>query len=165
MIQTLKTAVERTLAVLTGLSMMLIFLVVLVNSVSRYFFNDSFIWAESAATYGMIYGTVFGVLLAYIHDLNVRFTIFTDLMPKRILPFLATLTHLVTVVVGIFFTLSAFGFVRARGGILAAGLGFNMRYAQMSMVVFGVGLLIVALIRLLEHRPLREGTDPELPQI
>jgi TRAP-type C4-dicarboxylate transport system permease small subunit len=146
----LDTWLRKSLAVLTGLSMAVIVVVMLSNSISRYFFNNSFVWADSAATYAMIYGTVFGALLAYLHDLNVRFTIFTDLLPKKLLPFLNLIAHGVGLGVGLVFLPSAIGFMNTRGNILAAGLGFNMKYMQFAMVIFGVGLIMVSLIKLLE---------------
>lgn len=139
----------------TGMSLAVIFVVVLCNSISRYAFNNTFIWAEGAAVYAMIYGTVFGVLLAYVQHLNVHFGLVPGLI-RRVAgssaeAALALVVHGVHIVLGVVFTVSAVAFVQARGGILASGINVQVGYFQVAMVVFGVGLVIVAGLGVLEQ--------------
>lgn len=150
-----KRITQRLLELATGVSLAVIVGVVLSNSISRYAFNNTFIWAEGAAVYAMIYGTVFGVLLAYVQHLNVRFGVVSGLLRRvaglRAEAALALVVHGVHIILGGVFTVSALAFVRARGGILASGINVPVGYFQGAMVVFGIGLVVVAGLGLLEQ--------------
>ncbi len=150
-----KRLVQGLLELATGISLMVIFVVVLSNSISRYAFNNTFIWAEGAAVYAMIYGTMFGVLLAYVQHLNVHFGVLPGLVRrvagKKAEAALALVVHGLHIVLGVVFTISAAAFVQARGGILASGINVQVGYFQVAMVVFGVGLVVVAGLGVLEQ--------------
>ena len=146
-LRTIHDGFERVFLALTGLSLGLVFVVVLSNSISRYLFHSSFVWGGSVSTYGMIYGTAFGVLAAYAQGLNVRFNIVTEFLDPRVNAVLELLSHLLAIAVGIAFAVSAFEFVRTRGGIVITGLGLTTAYMQTAMIILGVGLIVVASLK------------------
>lgn len=139
--------VQQVLLGLTGAALGLVFVVVLGNSISRYLFHHSFVWGGSLATYGMIYGTAFGVLAAYTQGLNIRFNVVTELLGSRTNAVLELLSHLLTIAVGIAFTVSAVAFVRNRGGIEITGLNLTTGYMQFAMIILGAGLVVVASLK------------------
>lgn len=138
---------QQVFLALTGAALGLVFVVVLANAVSRYLFQYSFVWGGSVATYGMIYGTAFGVLAAYTQGLNIRFNVITELLGTRTNAVLELLSHLLTVAVGAGFTVSAIEFVRTRGGIEITGLNLTTGYMQFAMIILGAGLVIVASLK------------------
>lgn len=143
-LRTVHGSLQRLFLALTGLSLGMVFVVVLTNSISRYLFHHSFVWGGRVSTYGMIYGTAFGVLGAYAQGLNVRFNIVTEFLSPRVNAVLELLSHLLSIAVGIAFTISAFEFVRTRGGIVITGLNLTTAYMQSAMIVLGAGLIVVA---------------------
>jgi len=143
-LRTLHDGVQHLFLALAGLSLGVVFAVVLTNSISRYLFHSSFVWGGSVSTYGMIYGTAFGVLAAYTQGLNVRFNIVTEFLSPRVNAVLELVSHLLTIAVGIAFTISAFEFVHSRGRIVITGLNLTTAYMQSAMIVLGAGLIVVA---------------------
>jgi len=132
---------------LTGAALGLVFVVVLVNAISRYLFQYSFVWGGSVATYGMIYGTAFGVLGAYMQGLNIRFNVVTEVLSPRVNAVLELVTHVLTIVVGVALTISAIEFVHSRGGIVITGLNLTTGYMQFAMIILGAGLVVVASLK------------------
>ena len=138
---------QRVFLGLTGAALGLVFVVVLVNAISRYLFQYSFVWGGSMATYGMIYGTAFGVLGAYMQGLNIRFNIVTEFLSPGINAVLELISHVLTIAVGVALTISAVEFVHSRGGIVITGLNLTTGYMQAAMIVLGAGLALVASLK------------------
>lgn len=138
----------RTLmAWLTGASLVLVFGVVLASSVSRYAFDAPFAWSEEVAKYGMIYGTLFGSVLAYLQSSHIGFNLVHDLLSERLRLWLRPLLDLIGLAVGIALAVSGYLFMIKRGGIQSTGTGLPMYYFQAAMPVGGVCLALAALLK------------------
>ncbi|MHA7876191.1 TRAP transporter small permease [Roseivivax sp.] len=105
-----------------GLSMALVFLVIFVNSTRRYLVGRSVPWGEELPIYLTIYGVMFGLALAYLHDAHIRFTILVDMLPARAKRRLFMVADVVTVVSGLALAYAGHLFAVRRGDVDASGL-------------------------------------------
>lgn len=155
------TSYYRTLlALLTGGSLLAIFLVVFASSLSRYAVNAPLLWSEEFARYAMIYGTMFGASLAYIEGKQIGFNLLTDLLSARARARLELLVHLVTLGVGVVVAYAGYVFFTTRGSLISTGLGIPMAYAQAALSLGGVLLAITALICFLNSvQNIRHGEE------
>ena len=147
----MKRFYKKTLAILTGTSLFVIFAVVLVSSLSRYLLNSPIQWSEEVAKYAMIYGTMFGMALCYLEGLHIRCTFLEDMVPEKIRHLLHFVSDLIALVSGVVITYSGYLFMMKRGAIQAPGTGIQMYYFQVAMVIGGVCLTVAAAIRLVEY--------------
>ncbi len=147
----MKRFYKKTLAILTGTSLFVIFAVVLVSSLSRYLLNSPIQWSEEVAKYAMIYGTMFGMALCYLEGLHIRFTFLEDMVSEKIRHLLHFVSDLIALVSGVVITYSGYLFMMKRGAIQAPGTGIQMYYFQVAMVIGGVCLTVAAAIRLVEY--------------
>lgn len=142
---------KRMLAFLTGTSLFVIFAVVLVSSLSRYLLNSPIQWSEEVARYAMIYGTMFGTVLCYLHGIHIRFSFLEDLVKPGFKKILNIISDLVALASGSVLAYSGYIFMMKRGAINAPAVGIQMYYFQAAMVIGGVLLAIAALLRVVEH--------------
>lgn len=141
---------KRMLAFLTGSSLFVIFAVVLVSSLSRYLLNSPIQWSEEIARYAMIYGTMFGTVLCYLHGIHIRFSFLEDAVNpgfKKVLNFISDVVALVS---GVVLAYSGYLFMMKRGAINAPAVGIQMYYFQAAMVIGGVLLTVAALLRIID---------------
>lgn len=141
---------RRLLQVLTGLCLAAIFIALFANSVSRYALSSSILWAGDFAKYMMIYGTMFGTSLAYLEGRQINLNLVTDLMPDKVVDWLAIPSHILAGVVGVVLAYSGHTFYTSRGTLVSPSLGVPMAYAQFAMFLGGVLLTITAVVCLLE---------------
>lgn len=141
---------KRMLAFLTGTSLFVIFGVVLVSSLSRYLLNSPIQWSEEVARYAMIYGTMFGTVLCYLHGIHIRFSFLEDAVKPTIKRLLQLVSDVVALASGGVLAYSGYLFMMKRGAINAPAMGVQMYYFQAAMVIGGVLLTIAALLRIYE---------------
>ncbi|MCW4628699.1 MULTISPECIES: TRAP transporter small permease [Marinomonas] len=157
----MKRLYKNFLAILTGSSLLIIFGVILVSSLSRYLFNSPIQWSEEVAKYAMIYGTMFGMALCYLEGIHIRFTFLEDMVSAKIRYVLHFISDLVALISGGVLTYSGYLFMMKRGAIEAPGTGIQMYYFQVAMVIGGACLIIAAAIRLADYysqfKPLQKG--------
>lgn len=137
------------LAALSGLSILVVFGVVFAGSVSRYAFDAPLQWGGSIAKYAMIYGCMFGTSYAYLRGGQISFSIVTDIMSPRMRSWCSRLVDVSALLLGGILVYAGAIFAAKRGGIVAAGLGIPMYWAQIAIAVGGVCLLVSALFRLI----------------
>lgn len=113
---------QRILAFGAGLSIALVFAIILVNSLRRYTTGHSLEWGEEMPIYLIIYGVMFGIGLAYLQDRHIRFTILTDILPDAWRRWAFAAMDLVAVTTGVGLTLSGIAFASRRPHIEASGL-------------------------------------------
>ncbi|WP_432695751.1 TRAP transporter small permease [Marinobacterium sp. YM272] len=147
----MKSLFKKFLAFATGGSLAVVFGVVLISSLSRYLLNSPIQWSEEVAKYGMIYGTMFGMVLCYLEDIHVKFGFLKSGIPTVITRILNLVLDLITLGTGGVLAWSGYLFVMKRGGIDAPGTGLPMSVFQSAMVVGGVCLVIAALIQIPSH--------------
>lgn len=105
-----------------SLSMFLLFLIILVNSLRRYAFGKSLEWGEELPVFMAIYGVMFGSAWAYIQDRHIRFTILTTFLSRTQKRWLLLLVDLSVAITGSILTYSGWLFVVRRGGLETSGL-------------------------------------------
>ncbi|WP_253825027.1 TRAP transporter small permease [Vibrio chagasii] len=66
---------KKLLAFCAGSSLFVLFAVMLVTTISRYFFNTSILCGEELCKYSMIYGVMFGTSLCYLEGLHIKFAV------------------------------------------------------------------------------------------
>lgn len=70
------------LNIIAAVLLMLMFLVVFAQIISRYIFNHAFSWSDELAKYLLIYTSMLGAVLAEDQGSNVRFTYLVDRLPR-----------------------------------------------------------------------------------
>ena len=157
----MKRLYKKFLAILTGSSLLIIFSVILISSLSRYLFNSPIQWSEEVAKYAMIYGTMFGMALCYLEGIHIRFTFLEDMVSAKIRYVLHFISDLIALISGGVLTYSGYLFMMKRGAIEAPGTGIQMYYFQVAMVIGGACLVIAAAIRIADYysqfKPLQKG--------
>lgn len=152
MVSTARTLFDRLMAVLAGLCCATMLGVVLASSFSRYVFNAPFQWSEELAKYAMVYGTMFGAVLAYNRGQHMRFTLLADLLGGRWAARLGKLVDASVIAVGGILVVSGYLFMVRRGGILSSGMGIRMIYANAAIMIGGACLLVAAALDILDRR-------------
>ncbi|MCC5964533.1 MAG: TRAP transporter small permease subunit [Natronohydrobacter sp.] len=150
-----------------SLCMAAIFLIVLINSLRRYFMGRSWPWGEELPVYLAIYGVMFGISMAVMQERHIAFRILTDFLSPRLQRMTALAVDLMTVAVGIILARSGLLLIESRGARDASGLVTTMRGLsrdfdmpwiaqlgtlgpwQFALVIGGVMLSIAACIQFL----------------
>ena len=158
--------VQRIFAFGAGLSLALVFAIILVNSVRRYTIGKSFPWGEELPVYLAVYGVMFGIALAYMTDSHIRFSVLTDLLSENTSKRLFVLSDVATAILGLFLSIAGHAFATRRGGIDSPGLKSSGDWLtqttgiealewfgkvgtwQYAVVIGGVLLCIAAVLRL-----------------
>ena len=152
-----------------SLSMILLFVIILFNSLRRYTFGKSLEWGEELPVLIAIYGFMFGAAYAYMQDRHVRFTVLLAFLPSHLIGRLYMLLDVIMVGIGGLLAWSGWQFVLKRGGMEASaiiGLAKDLRgftgwdwviwlghyYPyQAAMVLGGLLLSIAAVLKFLER--------------
>ena len=152
-----------------SLSMILLFAIILFNSVRRYTFGKSLEWGEELPVLIAIYGFMFGAAYAYMQDRHVRFTVLLVFLPRHLIGRLYMLLDVIMVGIAGLLAWSGWQFVLKRGGMEASaiiGLAKDLRgvtgwdwmiwfghyYPYQAAMVFGGLLLsIAAMLKLFER--------------
>ncbi|PSW22221.1 TRAP transporter small permease [Photobacterium sanctipauli] len=143
---------RKVLAALTGLSLFNLFVVMLVASISRYFFNYSIMWSEELAKYSMIYGVMFGMIICYLDGTHIKFSVLNGFIKESLQKKIDFITDISVLGCGFIIAYSGYLFTQRRGSIVSPGTGIEMYYFQSAIIVGGVGLIIAAVLRLLSYR-------------
>lgn len=169
---------RRTFAAGAGLSMALVFAIILTNAVRRYMFGQSFAWGEELPIYLTIYGVMFGLALAYLQDRHIRFTVLIDFLPDRTREKLFAVVDLTSFAVGIGLMVSGHAFATRRGHIDASGLKSAAAWLadstgieslvwigkigtwQYGLAIGGALLAVAALLKFLERVSSLKGEAP-----
>ncbi|MEZ9288929.1 TRAP transporter small permease [Vibrio lentus] len=142
---------KKLLAILAGASLFNLFAVMLITTISRYFFNTSILWGEELSKYSMIYGVMFATSLCYLEGLHIKFSVLDSVKSKAFQKTLEVIVDLSVLLCSVIWTYSAYLFVIKRGGIESAGIGVPMYYFQSALIVGGACLFIAAALRLIQH--------------
>jgi len=152
-----------------SLSMILLFAIILFNSVRRYTFGKSLEWGEELPVLIAIYGFMFGAAYAYMQDRHVRFTVLLAFLPKHLIGRLYMFLDAIMVGIGGLLAWSGWQFVLKRGGMEASaliGLAKDLRGVtgwdwviwfghyypyQAAMILGGLLLSLAAVLKLLER--------------
>lgn len=180
----LHAGIERVLAGGAGLCMALLFVIIFVNAMMRYFFGSSLAWGGQLPIFLGIYGVMFGVALAYLQDRHVRLGLLVDFLPRKLREGLFMLVDLSVIVLGGLIAVSGQRFLESRGGMRISGMtgladsltsltGLEMFQAlktmapyQFAMTVGGVLLLLAGVLRLIDRLRAwrRPATEPSVPE-
>lgn len=131
---------------LSGLCMMLLFVIVLVNALQRYTVGRSLVWGENMAVYLMIYGIMFGIAWAYLQDKHVRFNLLQALLPTQTQRLLTVVVDLLVLAVGIGLMFSALAFMDSRGHVRSSSTGLSMWMFHSAVLAGGTLLALSSLI-------------------
>jgi TRAP-type C4-dicarboxylate transport system permease small subunit len=153
MISLCRSVFDRLMATFAGVSCVAMFAVVFASAFSRYVFNMPFQWSGEFARYAMIYGTMFGSVLALNRSQHIRFTVLVGLVGKRWADRVERVTDVFVVVFGIILAWSGYQFMVRLGGIESPSLGIPMAYAFAAMMVGGGCLAIAGALLILDPSP------------
>lgn len=165
----LRASVVALLAFGAGLCMTLLFAIVLVNALMRYFLGSSLAWGGQLPIFLGIYGVMFGIALAYLQDRHIRLGLVVDALPRALRERLFLLVDASVIVLGGVLVVAGMRFVESRGRMrvsgmtgvadslttstglsLFKGLGTLAPY-QFAMVVGGALLLLAGILRLIDR--------------
>lgn len=154
---------KQLLAILAGTSLLTVFTVMLVTTVSRYFFNTSILWGEELCKYAMIYGVMFATTICYLDGLHIKFSVLSSVKSKKIQKLLELFSDLSALSCSVILMWSGYLFVIKRGGIDSPGIGISMYYFQSALVAGGICLFIAALLRLFSYiKVVKKEHEPNL---
>lgn len=119
---TIHAVVRRIFALGAGTLLAAVFLVIFSNALRRYTLGGSFRWGEELPIYLAIYGTMFGVALAYLQDKHIRFTILTDFLSEPAQNRLFAAMDAITAVLGCLLAWSGVVFVMRGADVVSSGL-------------------------------------------
>ncbi|SPJ32192.1 TRAP transporter small permease [Kushneria phyllosphaerae] len=165
----LRASVIALLAFGAGLSMVLLFAIVLVNALMRYFLGSSLAWGGQLPIFLGIYGVMFGIALAYLQDRHIRLGLVVDALPRALRERLFLLVDVSVIVLGGTLAVAGLRFVESRGSMRVSGMtgiadslststGLSLFKAlgtlapyQFAMVIGGVLLLLAGILRLIDR--------------
>lgn len=153
MISVCRSFFDRLMAALAGISCVTMFAVVFASAFSRYAFNMPFQWSGEVARYAMIYGTMFGSVLALNRSQHIRFTVLVGLIGQRWADRIERFTDIFVVIFGIVLARSGYLFMIRLGNIESPSLGVPMSYAFAAMMIGGVCLTIAGALLILDRSP------------
>ncbi|MFI3273201.1 TRAP transporter small permease [Vibrio sp.] len=156
---------KKLLAFCAGSSLFVLFAVMLVTTISRYFFNTSILWGEELCKYSMIYGVMFGTSLCYLEGLHIKFAVLDSVKSAIFQKVLAIVVDIAVLVSAGIMTYSGYLFVIKRGGIESPGIGLSMYYFQSALVVGGICLFVAALLRLAQHVTLSRRANAQVSSL
>jgi TRAP-type transport system small permease protein len=149
-----------------AVSMLIVFLIILINSVRRYTVGKSVEWGEELPVFISVYGFMFGAAYAYMQDRHVRFTLLVGFLSSALTQILFMLVDLIMIGIGGLIAWSGWQFVLKRGGMETSGmigmakdlhaatgwdwtlwLGFFYPY-QAAIILGGIMLAIAAALKL-----------------
>ena len=142
---------KKLLAFCAGSSLFVLFAVMLITTISRYFFNTSILWGEELCKYSMIYGVMFGTSLCYLEGLHIKFAVLDSVKSAIFQKVLAIVVDIAVLVSAGIMTYSGYLFVIKRGAIESPGIGLSMSYFQSALVIGGICLIVASLLRLAQH--------------
>lgn len=105
-----------------SLSMIILFVIILFNSLRRYIFGKSLEWGEELPVFIAVYGFMFGAAYAYMQDRHVRFTILVTFLSQKAIERLYMVVDLIMAGIGGLIAWSGWQFVLKRGGMETSGL-------------------------------------------
>jgi TRAP-type C4-dicarboxylate transport system permease small subunit len=133
---------EKVLDWLTSGILAALLLIVLMQVVSRYIFNNSLSWTEEAARYLMIWGVLLGVSLAYRNGYLISIETFVNRFPASV----GRVVRAVNKLLSLFFTglLTAYGVNLCILGAQMESPALEISYLWIYLAVpVGAGLLFV----------------------
>jgi TRAP-type C4-dicarboxylate transport system permease small subunit len=149
--------------------MILLFAIILFNSLRRYTIGKSLEWGEELPVLIAIYGFMFGAAYAYMQDRHVRFTVLLVFLPRHLIGRLYMLLDIIMVGIGGLLAWSGWQFVLKRGGMEASaiiGLAKDLREVtgwdwviwfghyypyQAAMILGGLLISIAAVLKFFER--------------
>lgn len=156
------SAYARLAGGLAGAALAIVFVVVLFSSTNRYFVGTSFSWSGEVAVYAMVFGTMFGAIHAYCHGRHMRFPFLVDQLPQSAQRAIGLFVDGLVLLTGVVLAVSGYAFQDKRGGILSSGIGVQMAWFQVAIMIGGLGLIVAAILRVLVMRGAEPGTDAVL---
>ena len=137
----LEKAIEIIMAVLIGAFTLLI----LVQVVSRYIFNNTVTWSEQAARYLFIWMVFLGMPILYRHGEHVGFTMVVERFPKKVQDIIGIIIHLLVLVFCVFWLIQAIKFCGQVSGKKMVGLGLPQIYVHACQPTCAVLMIIFVL--------------------
>lgn len=178
LLKTVSRGFTAILAVCSGLSMTLVFVIILTNSLMRYTIGTSLQWGEKLPIYLTVYGVMFGTALAYLLDRHVRFTLVVDAVGAKARHVFLLAVDVVMILSGSLLAWSGWEFAERGGRLSASSLRslsrtlaettgidgleiFGKLYPyQFAMAVGGVLVAVAALLKLAERLTEDPNAEP-----
>ena len=139
---------ERTIEAIMILLVALFTILVGVQVVSRYVFNNSITWSEQAARYMFVWLVMLGLPILYRHGEHVGFTMLTEALPRKGQLILEVITHILVMVFAALWAKLAIEYCAQLGDKKMVGLGIRQVYVYSSQIASAVLLGIFTLERL-----------------
>jgi len=130
--------IDGLVALLIGAFTILIF----VQVVSRYVFNNTVTWSEQAARYLFIWMIFLGMPVLYRHGEHVGFTMVVERFPKRVQYIIRIIIHLLVLFFCVFWLVQSIDFCGRVMGKKMVGLGLPQIYIHSCQPV-GASLMII----------------------
>lgn len=137
----LEKAIEMLMAVLIGVFTLLI----LVQVVSRYVFNNTVTWSEQAARYLFIWLIFLGMPILYRHGEHVGFTMVVERFPRKVQDIIGIVIHILVLVFCVFWLVQAFKFCGQVSGKKMVGLGLPQIYVHACQPTGAILMIIYVL--------------------
>ena len=120
-------------------------LLILVQVVSRYVFNNTVTWSEQAARYLFIWMVFLGMPVLYRHGEHVGFTMVAERFPKKVQAVVRIIIHLLVLGFCVFWLIQAIEFCGRVSGKRMVGLGLPQIYIHSCQPVGAVLMILFVL--------------------
>ena len=126
---------------IAGMGLIAATLIIVFNSVARYFFAASVVWAEEAVRYIIVWSVMMGTSLAIRHNVHVKVDVLHVRLPLKAEKVLLVFTYFLGLFFCLFLIWSGYQHTRQlmhTGQFSTAMLWLQMWYVTIAIPIFGV---------------------------
>ena len=124
-------------------------ILIFVQVVSRYVFNNTITWSEQAGRYLFIWLVFLGLPILYRHGEHVGFTMVVEKLPKKVQDVIGIVIHILVLVFAVFLTIQSIKFCGMVSHKKMIGLGLNQLFVHTCQPTCAILLIIFGLERLI----------------
>lgn len=139
------------IAALSGILLMLFFVLVAVDVLARNIIKHSMPWISEASTFAFIWMTLMSSVVAFIEDKHFKVTIFSEKTEQRFGGLLFTTEAASVLVLGSIFIWEGIKFTQVSAARLSAALNIPMNYMVCAIPISGVLIVLAMIYRIYLH--------------
>ncbi len=133
--KTVNKLVERFFAILSGISLCVVFIVSFAQVVQRFVFNMSMPWAPDVTRIFFVYSVLCGMCVGVIRKSHLSIDVFVHALPERVRTALALVSDIIVIVFLVFVFKESFPFIAGNTDQTTPYLNFPMSYVYAAFPV------------------------------
>ena len=156
------TAVCRVFESISILSLAVMFVVVMIQIIGRYFFRNTPGWSEEVARQLMILFSFIGIAIGVRDKIHIALSVFVDKMGRRPRLIIETFGKVFIVIMGIMMSIMMRPFFTMLRYNRLPGTGMPVSWTFIFPTIVGVLIALIAVYQVYDH--IKYGTDEEQKQ-